>query len=456
MKHSFLKRALAFCLAICLLPALALAYNGDDTPVTRSELSVRLRLYPEGFPNDGAAHYADWSAFLDKVSLRGVQDTQHLFMPLNRAYFDGGLYLNDRLTLPFTYDSYMTFRYVRSPALGGASVHFNTSNLLQFSLKGYYFMGLPTQLIGLALYPESPIELALLYREAASPLLNGQGSRAVSYEELLEVCQRLDSIVQEDLNDRAYYFFTCLLVDLGASDLILEKLACWEDWLDAMDPDGEGLRIETDGRTETWTLGQTTVFEKDEAGFLVTLLDAEGYAYMLECRRDGDVLDAQFLVTLDEEEERLNLTLSSEGLPMDGALEGDGWMELSLTGEALYEEIPAQRFLFHYARSAQALPYHTALEVDWVHPETGEAALGLCYEADKEEQSPDVLVERNYDDKDDFFHLNDSFLSEYKERFGKTVALAALPFALEMPLGLYSDIVAFLDETGFLAFLGVE
>lgn len=455
MKHSHFTRMLAACLAVCLLPALAFAYNGDDTPVTRSELSVRLRLYSDGFPNDGAAHYAGWSAFLDKISLRGVQDTQHLLMPLNRVYFDGGLYLNDRLTLPFTYDSYMTYRYVRSPALGGASLHLNTNNFLQFMLKGYYFMGLPTQLIGLAMYPESPIELALRYRDAASPLLDGRGSRTVSSRELRELCRRLNSIVGEDLNDKAYYFFTCLLVDLGASDMMLEKLACWEDWLDAMDPDGDGLRIEADGERETWTLGETTVFDRDESGFIATLLDAEGYAYTLECRRDGNALDAQLLVTL-EQEERLNLTLSSEGLPLDGALAGDGWVELSLTGEALYEEVADQRFLFRYARSAQALPYHTALEVDWVHPETGEAALGLCYEADKEEQAPDVLVERRYDDKDDFFHLNESYMAEYKERFGKTLALAALPFALEMPLGLYSDIVAFLDQTGFLAFLGVE
>lgn len=455
MKHCFFTRVLAVCLAICLLPTLALAYNGDDTPVTRSDLSVRLCLYPDGFPDDGAAHYADWAAFLDKISLRGVQDTQHLLMPLSRAYFDGGLYLNDELTLPFTYDGYSTFRYVRSPALGGASVHFNTNNFLQFMLKGYYFMGLPTQLIALGMYPGATVEMALKYRDAASPLLEGQGSRAVSSQELQAVCERLDQVVQEDLNDKAYYFFTCLLIDLGASDPMLEKLACWEDWLEAMDPEGEGLQIEADGETETWTLGQTTVFDKDESGFIATLLDAEGYAYTLECRRDGDALDAQLLVTL-EEEERLNLTLTSEGLPLDGALKGNGWVEMSLTGEALYEEVPDQRFLFRYARSAQALPYHTSLEVDWVHPETGEAALGLCYEADKEQQPSTVLIERRYDDQDDFFHLNESYIAEYKERFGKTLALAAMPFVLEMPLGLYSDIVAFLDETGFLAFLGVE
>lgn len=455
MKHSFLTRALAVCLAFCLLPTLALAYNGDDTPVTRSDFSVRLRLYPDGFPDDGAAHYADWAAYLDKISLRGVQDTQHLLMPLNRVYFDGGLYLNDELTLPFTYDSYITFRYVRSPALGGASLHFNTINFLQFMLKGYYFMGLPTQLIALAMYPESPIEVALKYRDAAAPFLRGEGSRTVSYQEMQALCQQLDLLVQEDTNDKVYYFFTSLLIDLGASDMMLEKLACWEDWLEAMDPEGEGLRIEADGESETWTLGQTTVFDRDESGFIATLLDAEGYEYILECRRDGDALDAQLLVTL-EEEERLNLTLTSEGLPMDGALEADGWVEMSLTGEALYEEVPDQRFLFRYARDAQALPYHTSLEVDWVHPETVEAALGLCYQADKEEQPSTVLIERRYDDQDDFFHLNEGYMEEYKERFGKTLVLAALPFALEMPLGLYSDIVAFMEETGFLAFFGVE
>ena len=70
--------------------------------------------------------------------------------------------------------------------------------------------------------------------------------------------------------------------------------------------------------------------------------------------------------------------------------------------------------------------------------------------------SATALVERAYDDQEDFFHLNESFIEEYKERFLPTLALAAAPIALEVPAGVLSDVIAYMDETGILAFMGIE
>ena len=82
--------------------------------------------------------------------------------------------------------------------------------------------------------------------------------------------------------------------------------------------------------------------------------------------------------------------------------------------------------------------------------------MGYTYEAELQELPPDVLFDLEYDHQDDFFHLNESFLNEYKERYLPTIALSMVPFVLEMPAGVISDAVAFLDATGLLAFLGIE
>ena len=64
-------------------------------------------------------HYADWEAFLSKLSLEGVIDVQRFLTNASRVYFDGGLCLNGKMTLPFVYDGYHSYRYVRADALRG-------------------------------------------------------------------------------------------------------------------------------------------------------------------------------------------------------------------------------------------------------------------------------------------------------------------------------------------------
>ena len=71
------RKLCALILSLCLLaavlsPALAEETAGDE--VTRSDFSLSLLMHADGFPNDGAAHYADWEAFLSKLSLEGVID----------------------------------------------------------------------------------------------------------------------------------------------------------------------------------------------------------------------------------------------------------------------------------------------------------------------------------------------------------------------------------------------
>jgi len=346
---------------------------------------------------------------------------------------------------------------VRSPALGGASVHFQMFNFFQFMLKPYYYMYMPTQYIALLLYPEAAVELWNRYAQPVTESIAGK--KNVSYDDLLALCEKLNNVVLEDDYDKAYYFFTCLLTDLGMDWTAQEKLAAWDVLLDSLDPEQQGMTITTASGTETWTVGETTIYEKtaedDAITHLLYLPDPDGYEFSVEISRSVSEVTAELLILL-EGEEYFRVSAGIDGLPAEGALtaQGNAWAEFA--GSALYEEIAPMHFQYDYSRTADAMPYDLSLSVNLINNETQKPCLGFDYQAAVQELPYTALVERPYDDQEDFFHLNESFIEEYKERFLPTLALAAAPVVLEVPAGLISDVIAYMEETGILAFLGIE
>jgi len=157
---------------------------------------------------------------------------------------------------------------------------------------------------------------------------------------------------------------------------------------------------------------------------------------------------------LMEGSEYLALNVSMDGLA--DPLQMEGTICVELTGDAIYEPIGPQTFQYRFVRSAQALPCNVILEADWIHPETQKPAFGLRYHAEAKEMPRDTLFDRPYDNQDDFFQLNESIMAEYKERFLPTLVLAAAPIVMEVPAGVISDAVKWMEETGFLAFFGIE
>ena len=67
-----------------------------------------------------------------------------------------------------------------------------------------------------------------------------------------------------------------------------------------------------------------------------------------------------------------------------------------------------------------------------------------------------AVYNRPIDNQDDFFHLNESFMAEYAERFMPTLLASFAPFAMEVPAGVISDMVRWMDDLGILAIFGLE
>ncbi len=450
-------RLIALALCLCLLPVYALADTNDGTPVTRSDFTLTFSVSPENCPESGEHHYEDWKTYLNKIALKGVMDTQSFLSPYSRVYLNGGVYLNDGNAVPFEYDGYYSFRYLRSEALGGASVHFQMFNFFQFMLKGYYFLGLPTQLLALPLYPEATTALLQSYGDPIRETFLGEGDRTVSYDALYALCEELERLAQDDPNNAIYFYLSSLLVMFEAQDAAQERLCDMTGWLEYLDPQHQGMTVtQTDGG-ERYELGGTTLLETDESGFTLHLPDSEGYALDVRYALSDGALSCEAAILL-EDETRLDVHVDMDGLVED-ALSAEGTASVAVSGTAL-EELEAepidQRFVYRYGRDAQALPYDMTLEVGWLHPETGREALTMRYAAVMEELPAEAIFDREYDDQNDFFSLNESSMEEYKERFTSTIAMSFLPFMLEMPAGVLNDLLDVLTETGLLDFLGIE
>lgn len=435
-----------------------------DEAVTRSRFTAGLQLHADAFPADGLTDFQGWETLLNKLKLTGTVDTQRLFDPFKRIYLDGDLLLNDRSVIPFIFDGYYNYHYIRSAAINGQSIHFQMNNFLEFMLKPYYFLGLPTQYIGLLMYPEATTYMVQSYYGPLKELCAGTGNRQISYVQLYELCEELNIVAIDDPEAmRVYYYLTALLTELQMADSTFEAMCQLDSYLDFLDPTQDGMTITVTGNTETYRIGEYTLLtlirDGDKTAFTLTLPSPEGMTLQADYHYGPQASGADAMVrvkVMNESEQRISLELVLTGLPREGDTQSVGKVRFTAGGSALGDVETRVAFDFSLLRSASEPPYQADFRLDWIHPVTQKPALTLNYLADIEMHGPEALSEHLYDNLIDFFHLNESYIEEYKRAFAVPMALAVAPIILEMPAGVINDILRFCDNTGVLAMLGIE
>ena len=527
MKQMFLRRlpALAMALCLCLLPTLSVADTYlPDGDVTHVDFTLGLQLHADSFPAS-KAHLSDWEAFLQKIDLRGSMDTLAMLTPQSRVYLNGAIRLNGKDQVPFVYDGYHSYRYLLSPALGNEVLFFQMHNFLEFMLKPYYYMELPTQYLALLLYPEAAYAIgdeyytpiANMIETAKQAALNGEtpagdtdGATAdaqtdaegdesgiaaddsgavtedtadsaadseavvaetlapavaadgtvtftVPYESLYEQCENLDLIVNDDPDlERAYFFFTCLLTEIYASDMTLNTLGALEDVLDALDPDQQGMKVVQTPTGMTCTLGDTDVFVKttegDATAFTFTLPTPDGYQvtfdYSWKPETVGATLAAK-LTVLEDGEPSIVVSAAGVGMPKENDLSGEGRLTLDVSGKAFDSTIAPFTLGFDWVRDATKPPCNLDLTLDWIHPQTGKPALSLHFNGAFSPEDKSVFVEGDYP-QNDFFNLNETFLEGYKQRLLPSLAFKFAPILLETPAGVLNDLYSFASQNNIL------
>ena len=474
MKHNLFIRLVSLLMCLCLLPATALGYGETPVyqdPVTHTDMEFFMKLYPSCFPEDSEADLVGWQKFLEKLKFKGSLDLQNPLTDKVRAYFDGGLYMNDRLTVPFQVDVYFAFRYMQSRALKGENLFFKMENFLEFMMKFRYFMDLPTDYIALLMYPEATLDMRDRFYTPLAELCEGQGDRVVSYDDLYDLALSWEDMYMNDGdNDNKLFFYcTALLYNLGVNYDVYEQIGMMTSWLDMLDPEGAGLIITQEGDTEVYTIGEYQVFTRDvnstrnftlslpnENGDVLTVTSAEE----IEDDWDGDNWFLNLNIELAPQEEGqqpetyLNMKLDLLNIPLRDLFETVGSINLSITGTAMDE--PLYLIMpINISRSDIKYPNRTSITLSVNHPVTNKSCMDFLLILYNSEVPYTVLQERIYDNED-FFHLNDEYLQRIKESYIPSLALNFLPVVAEMPAGVINDIIRFAEETDILVSLGIE
>ena len=299
--------------------------------------------------------------------------------------------------------------------------------------------------------------------ESAPPMVvndDGTTSYRVPYENLYELCETLDLTVNDDPElERAYFYFTCLLTELYASDMTLDILGRLEDVLDYLDPDQNGLLVTEGQDSLTCELGGTEVYRPQTENGVTTisfrLPTPEGFDFVFDYRWDpagsGAKLDATAAIEMEGANAAM-LKVSGEGLPREGDISGKGQITFSAGSDSDAEAPVPVTLQFDWVRDAAQLPYTLYLTLTWLHPATAKPAIALHFNGTFSAEDKSVFVDASYP-QSDFFNLNESFLNEYKDRMLKPLMLKLAPILLETPAGVINDVYAFAQESDILVSL---
>lgn len=451
-----------FCalLALMLLPLSALAEVNLDEPLYRSDFTVKLAVHNDGFPKDGAAHYKAWEKFLNKLSISGTMDVQRPLEMMDQ-YVDikAALNVKGKEVIPFRYESFGISRYITSPMLRGDTIYLQMLNFDLFMLKPYFFMELPTPFISMLIFPE---QLFWVEDQLAQQVKTGlEGKTTLTYDELYELASNMSMAVMDDEFARYYYVCYGLFALIYGSDIAYGDLCGLQDIVDLLDPEQKGLQLVCENGTTSCIIGNHEVLRADEKGWEFKCPDINGYEHSLTFKNDAGTASVIMISMLDGDE-RLNVSAVLTGLPQEGGLSADGTLTVEIGGGAIQEcfktEKLAVKLGYHYAQSSQLYPRAEELQIDLIHPQTDKPCITFRYQADVEETTgtEEMNHRKDYRYLADFFTLNTVSLSEFKSRYFKGIAISALPVAIEMPVGVIGDVIGWFQESGFMAFFGIE
>lgn len=216
---------------------------------------------------------------------------------------------------------------VGSNLLGDQQVMLNMLAWLEFSMKTYFYLGMPLQNVALRTSTYAHTSAFEALAAVWNPVMNAtQGTRTISRESILDMLPQLADTAQYD---RAFtYWLQALLLDAGYDSMVLDALYSAADWADGFLAE-DGIQVTVTDQEETWTTGDLTLFHRDGDGWTLALpATGEGYTAHATMTQGEDSRMLRLCFGLEEEADVLDLTLSATGLPTGE--DGTGRTELAL------------------------------------------------------------------------------------------------------------------------------
>lgn len=344
-----LRRALALLMVLVLCVPFASA----EEEVHGLRIQLGFQMDPSAYPQE------------DQELLQGIADMLNILGVQSTLAWEG-----DLLDTSASFDSSVSFSLngqedlinlhlygtpshivVGSNLLGDQQMMLNMLAWLEFSMKSYFYLGMPLQNIALCTSTYAHTSAFEALAAVWNPVMNAsEGSRVIAREDILEMLPLLADTAQYD---RAFScWLQAMLLDAGYDGMVLEALLATPEWAEGF-LDAEGIRVTVEGETETWTTGELTLFRRDAQGWTLTLpATAEGYTAQASMSQTTDSYSLRLCFGLEEEADVLDLALSATGLPTGEDGQGKAELTLDRTGSMLNES--HLRWAVNWSRATQA------------------------------------------------------------------------------------------------------
>ena len=447
MNH--LRRALALLLILALcMPLVALAE--DDVHGLRMNLSFQMD--PSAYPEE------------EQELLQGIGDMLNILGVQAELAWEGNLLSqntsfdsNVSLALGEQADLVQLHLYgtpshivVGSNLLGDQQVMLNMLAWLEFSMKTYFYLGMPLQNVALCTSTYAHTSAFEALAAVWNPVMNAtQGTRTISRESILEM---LPQIMDTAQYDRAFtYWLQALLLDAGYDSMVLDALYYAPEWADGFLAE-DGIQVTVADGEETWTTGDLTLFHRNSEGWTLSLpATGEGYTTLATMTQTEDSRTLRLCFGLEEEADVLDLTLSATGLPTGEDGTGKAELTLDRTGSMLGEA--HLRWAVDWTRTTQENGLGAwEIRAAQTHAETG--AEMLVISGTLTECVPEVAL--GWDTQElinagiNIFSVYEDTLAEFVRNVQEPFLTAMLPVLVQLPASSYDSIFQLLEQYGVL------
>ena len=444
MNH--LRRALALLLILALCLPLG-ACAEEDVHGLRINLSFQMD--PSAYPAE------------EQELLQGIGDMMNLLGVQADLAWEGNLLSQDTsfdsnvsLSLGEQADLVRFHLYgtpshivVGSNLLGDQQVMLNMLAWLEFSMKTYFYLGMPLQNVALCTSTYAHTSAFEALAAVWNPVMNAtQGTRTISRESILDMLPQLADTAQYD---RAFtYWLQALLLDAGYDSMVLDALYSAADWADGFLAE-DGIQVTVTDQEETCDL---TLFHRDGDGWTLALpATGEGYTAHATMTQGEDSRMLRLCFGLEEEADVLDLTLSATGLPTgeDGA--GKAELLLDRTGSMLGEQ--HLRWGVDWTRTTQADGLG-AWEIRAAQTNADTGAEMLVISGTLTECVPEVALGWDTQELIDaglnIFSVYEDTLAEFVRNVQEPFLTAMLPVLVELPASSYQSIFQLLEQYGVM------
>jgi len=439
-----MKKALSLILA-CLMVLCPLLAQADQT----LNFTVTADIDPQYINEEYRTLAEGLAAGLDTMTVQGditfnedwKFDMNANLLVKNKKHVDAHVQSNSR------------WISVTSNLLGSERIALMMQVYLEFAMKPYNFMGLPTQYLALLTSRYAHTSAWEPVIEMCEPVLGGEGDRTVATEDLVALAEEIALYTEESREMR--YWIIALLMDLGSDYIMEEMMLTLPDWIAELAGE-EGLTIQTVDGTETWTLGTTKIFSitrKEGGHFSWSLsLPRDGYLFTAGCDwAENGRLTANVDVTLEAEEEKsvvFTLAAAGSGLP-DGQAASQAELSVEMGGYLLGD--PKSIALTGAWETAQDGTVNA--QVSLLDTDSGEPEISVAGAFTPAPTKEGLLTFTNRDleyGATNVFTLHEVTLADFISRIKGPAVKVGAPLVLSLPASFSLNVLDWLTETGFV------